>query len=267
MPYAVFKSLYLFSIPNTAPPSLTAKTLTSMLIRPTLLAASLALLLPLFAAQGADTNTLTADETAAGWKLLFDGKTLAGWQPIGKSGIPTKGWTVLDGAIFLGKGARGGDIVTVEHFGDFELTWEWKIGAVGNSGVKYNLPTPERNIGFEYQLIDDENHPDGKRGGRSHQTAALYDLIEPAAERKVKPVGEWNQSRLLVQGAHVEQWLNGVKIVEFDMGSDDLTARIAKSKYRREPNFGVKTKSPFLLQDHGDEVAFRNLKVRVPAAK
>ena len=238
-----------------------------MLIRPTLLAASLALLLPLFAAQGADTNTLTADETAAGWKLLFDGKTLAGWQPIGKSGIPTKGWTVLDGAIFLGKGARGGDIVTVEHFGDFELTWEWKIGAVGNSGVKYNLPTPERNIGFEYQLIDDENHPDGKRGGRSHQTAALYDLIEPAAERKVKPVGEWNQSRLLVQGAHVEQWLNGVKIVEFDMGSDDLTARIAKSKYRREPNFGVKTKSPILLQDHGDEVAFRNLKVRVPAAK
>jgi Domain of Unknown Function (DUF1080) len=246
---------------------MSAQTPPTMLSLRSLLAASLALVVPLFAARGEETNTLTAEESAAGWKLLFDGKTLAGWQPIGKTGAPTKGWTVQDGAIFHGKAAGGGDIVTVEHFGDFELTWEWRIGAAGNSGLKYNLPNPADNIGFEYQLIDDENHPDGKRGGRSHQTAALYDLIEPAPERKVKSVGEWNQSRLLVQGAHVEHWLNGVKIVDFDMGSDDMKARIAKSKYRREPNFGVKTKSPVLLQDHGDEVAYRNLKLRVPAAK
>ena len=238
-----------------------------MLTRRSLLAASLALLAPLFAASGEETNTLTAGESAAGWKLLFDGKTLAGWQALGKPGASVKGWIVQDGAIFHGKAAGGGDIVTVEHFGDFELTWEWKIGAAGNSGVKYNLPNPADNLGFEYQLIDDEKHPDGTRGGRSHQTAALYDLIEPAAERKVKPVGEWNQSRLVVQGAHVEHWLNGVKTVEFDMGSDDLKARIAKSKYKGVANFGVKTKSPILLQDHGDEVAFRNLKLRVPAAK
>ena len=238
-----------------------------MLSRRSLLAASLALLAPFFSALGDESNTLTTDESTAGWKLIFDGKTLDGWQPIGKSGAPIKGWVVKDGAIFHGKAAGGGDIVTVEHYGDFELTWEWKIGAVGNSGVKYNLPNPADNIGFEYQLIDDEKHPDGVRGGRSHQTAALYDLIEPAAERKVKPVGEWNQSRLLVQGAHVEHWLNGVKIVEFDMGSDDLKARIAKSKYKNVANFGVKTKSPILLQDHGDEIAFRNLKLRAPAAK
>ena len=232
-----------------------------------LLAACLALLAPLIVALGDESNTLTTGESAAGWKLLFDGRTLHGWQPIGKPGVPAKGWIVQDGAIFHGQAAGGGDIVTVEHFEDFELVWEWKIGAVGNSGVKYNLPDPAQNIGFEYQLIDDEKHPDGLRGGRSHQTAALYDLIEPAPERKVKPVGEWNQSRLLVQGAHVEQWLNGVKTVEFDMGSDDLKARIAKSKFKKVAHFGVKTKSPILLQDHGDEIAFRNLKLRVPAAQ
>lgn len=214
-----------------------------------------------------ESNALSADEKSAGWRLLFDGKTLDGWQPIGKAGVPIKGWVVQDGAIFLAKGAGGGDLVTTEQFGDFELTWEWKIGAVGNSGLKYNLPDPKRGLGFEYQMIDDEKHPDGLRGGKLHQTAALYDLIEPSGDRKVKPVGEWNESRIVVKGDHVEQWLNGVKTVEFEFGSDDLKARIAKSKYKDAANFGVKTKSPILLQDHHDEVFFRNLKVRVIEAK
>jgi hypothetical protein len=234
------------------------------LLRP-LLAACLALCVPFSTARGGEINTLTAEESAAGWKLLFDGKTLAGWQPIGKAELPTKGWIVQDGSIFHAKGGGGGDIVTVEQFGSFELTWEWKIGAAGNSGVKYCLPNAAKNTGFEYQLLDDQKHPDGKRA--NHQTAALYDLIEPGPERKVKPVGEWNQSRLLASGAHVEHWLNGVKILEFDMGSDDMKARIAKSKYRNVPNFGEVTKSPILLQDHSDEVAFRNLKVRTLETK
>ncbi len=219
------------------------------------------------AAFAGENNTLSADEKSAGWKLLFDGKTLEGWQPIGKTGGPVKGWVVQDGMIFHAKGAGGGDIVTAEQFGDFELVFAWKIGAVGNSGLKYNLPDAAKGVGFEYQLIDDENHPDGIRGGKLHQTAALYDLIEPAAERKVKPVGEWNESRIVVQGNHVEQWLNGVKTVEFELGSEDFKARIAKSKYKGAANFGVKAKSPILLQDHGDEVSFRSIKLRVPDAK
>lgn len=221
----------------------------------------------LAAAFAGEPNTLTDAEKSAGWKLLFDGQTLGGWQPIGKAGAPVAGWVVKDGVLFHAKGAGGGDIVTAESYGDFELTWEWRIGAVGNSGVKYNLLNAAKGLGFEYQLLDDEKHPDGSRGGKLHQTAGLYDLIEPAAERKVNPVGEWNESRLVVRGDHVEHWLNGVKTVEFDCGSDDLKARIAKSKYKGAANFGVKTKSPILLQDHGDEVSFRSVKLRVIDAK
>lgn len=206
-------------------------------------------------------NTLTADEQATGWKLLFDGKTTADWRGIGKSEFPTKGWVVEDGVLrHISKGG-GGDIVTREDYESFELTWEWKIGQAGNSGVKYNLPDPEQNIGCEYQIIDDEKHPDGLRGGKSHQTAGLYDLIEPA-DRKTKPVGEWNSSRLIVKGGHVEHWLNGVKTVEFELGSEELKARIAKSKYKKVPGFGEKVKSPILLQDHGDEISFRSIKLR-----
>jgi hypothetical protein len=207
-------------------------------------------------------NTLTADEQAAGWKLLFDGKTTAGWRGIGKSDFPAKGWVVEDGVLRHIKKGGGGDIVTSEDYESFELTWEWKIGQAGNSGVKYNLPDPEQNIGCEYQLIDDEKHPDGLRGGKSHQTAGLYDLIAPA-DRKTNAVGEWNSSRLIVEGNHVEHWLNGVKTVEFEFGSEALKALIAKSKYKKVPGFGEKKKSPILLQDHEDEISFRSIKLRV----
>ena len=221
----------------------------------------------LAAAFAGEPNTLTDTEKSAGWKLLFDGQTLGGWQPIGKAGSPVTGWVVKDGVLFHGKGAGGGDIVTAESYGDFELTWEWRIREGGNSGLKYNLPDAAKGVGFEYQLLDDAKHPDGAVGGGRRQTASLYDLIVPSAERQVRPVGEWNESRILVKGGHVEQWLNGVKTVEFDFGSDDLKARIAKSKYKNMANFGVKTKSPILLQDHGDEVSFRSVKLRVLDAK
>lgn len=206
-------------------------------------------------------NTLTADEQAAGWKLLFDGKTTAGWRGIGKGEFPAKGWVVEDGVLkHISKGG-GGDIVTSEDYESFELTWEWKIGQAANSGVKYNLPDPEQNIGCEYQIIDDEKHPDGLRGGKSHQTAGLYDLIAPA-DRKTNAIGEWNSSRLIVKGNHVEHWLNGVKTVEFEFGSEALKALIAKSKYKKVPGFGEKKKSPILLQDHEDEISFRSIKLR-----
>ena len=219
------------------------------------------------AALAGEASTLTDAEKTAGWKLLFDGKTTAGWVAIGKTAFPDKGWSVVDGTLFHAKGGGGGDIVTAEQYDNFELMWDWKIGFAANSGLKYELPDAKKDIGFEYQLLDDENEPDGKRGGRLHQTGSLYDLIEPPADKKVSPVGEWNTSRLIVKGSHVEHWLNGAKTVEFDMGSDDLKARIAKSKYAKIPAFGEKTKSPVLLQDHGGEVTFRSIKVRVLDAK
>lgn len=215
----------------------------------------------------ADPNTLTAEEKSAGWKLLFDGKSTDGWVAIGKTTFPEQGWSVVDGTLFHAKAGGGGDIVTAEKYENFELTWDWKIGFAANSGVKYNLPDAAKNIGFEYQLLDDENEPDGKRGGRMHQTGSLYDLIEPPVDKKLKPVGEWNSSRLVVKGNHVEEWLNGEKTVEFEIGSDDLKARIAKSKYAKVAHFGEKIASPILLQDHGGEIAFRSIKLRVLDAK
>ena len=220
-----------------------------------------------FAAFAGEPNTLTAEEKAAGWQLLFDGKTTDGWVAIGKTAFPEKGWSVVDGALEHSHQGGGGDIVTSKEYDSFELTWDWKIEEAGNSGVKYNLPNPAKNLGFEYQLLDDDKNEDGKRGGRLHQTGSLYDLIEPPADKKVKPVGEWNSSRLLVNGTHVEQWLNGEKTVEFEIGSPDLLERVAKSKYKKIPGFGLKTKSPILLQDHGSAIAFRSIKIRVIDAK
>lgn len=215
----------------------------------------------------AEPNTLTDAEKAAGWRLLFDGKTTDGWVAIGKSEFPTKGWSVVDGTLFHTKGGGGGDIVTREQFENFELTWQWKIGPVGNSGLKYNLPDAAKGVGFEYQMLDDAQHPDGVRGGRLHQTAGLYDIFEPGAEAKTKPIGEWNESRIVVDGTRIEHWLNGKKSLAFEFGSEALKAGIAKSKFKATANFGLKTKSPILLQDHGDEVAVRDVKVRALGAK
>lgn len=215
---------------------------------------------------GAETaNTLTAEEQAAGWRLLFDGASTKGWHAVGKTGVPT-GWAAEEGELRLTqKGRTHGDIVTDELFGDFELTWEWKIAPGGNSGVKYNLPDQKSSVGCEYQLLDDEKHPDAKLHEGTRTTAGLYDVIAPPADKKYLPAGEWNQSRIVVKGNHVEQYLNGGKTVEFDFGSDALKALIEKSKFKSTKGWGIKTDSPILLQDHGNEIAFRNLKIRTPA--
>jgi hypothetical protein len=117
-------------------------------------------------------------------------------------------------------------------------------------------------VGFEYQMLDDENHPDGKVGGRLHQTAGLYDLIEPGADKQLNPPGQWNTSRVVVKGQHVEHWLNGKQTVSFEMGSPEMKEAIARSKYRNIAGFGVKAKSPILFQDHGDEFWVRSVKIR-----
>lgn len=224
----------------------------------------LAPLLALCVVALAEPNTLTDAEKAAGWRLLFDGKTTNGWTALGKTTFPNKGWIVEGGTLkHVAKGG-GGDIVTSERFDDFELAWDWRIAPGANGGLKYNLPDANKAVGCEYQLIDDVGHPDGKANNGARATASLYDVLKPADDKKLNPAGEWNTSRIVVKGNHVEHWLNGAKTVEFEFGSDALKAAIAKSKFKNTAGWGIKTKSPILIQDHGDEIVVRSIKVKTP---
>ena len=215
----------------------------------------------------ADSNTLTDAEKSAGWKLLFDGKSLAGWTSFKKTTPPEKGWDIQDGWLHHIAKAGGGDIVSAEKYSEFELSWEWRIAEGGNSGLKYFISDARKGgaVGHEYQMLDDDKHPDGKKG-LNRQTAALYDVLDPV-NRPVKKPGETNQSRVLVKGNHVEHWLNGAKVLEYELGSDALKAAIAKSKFKSVEGFGTRLPGRLLLQDHGDEIFIRNLKLRDLAAK
>ncbi len=213
----------------------------------------------------ATANALTAAEKKAGWKLLFDGQSSTGWRSFKKQAFPSQGWVVEEGWLrCLGKG--GGDIVTDAEFDDFELQWEWKQAPAGNSGVKYFI-TEKRNsaIGHEYQMIDEEREPDAKQGNGKHTSASVYDVLKPSSIT-TRPTGEVNQSRILVRGNHVEHWLNGVKVLEYECGSDSMKAAVANSKFKNTPGFGEKIKGHILLQDHHSEVWFRNLKIREATA-
>lgn len=212
----------------------------------------------------AAANTLTDTEKAAGWKLLFDGQSLAGWRVYGSQAKPGDGWKAEEGVLKKLKGVRGGDIITEQKFGDFELSWEWRIDVGGNNGVKY-LVTEERKSapGHEYQMIDDDGHPDGKLGPK-RQTASFYEVLPPAADKPMKKPGEWNQSRIVIKGQLVEHWLNGVKVLEYTLGSAEVKAGIAASKFKNAAGFGEKIDGHLMLTDHQDECWFRNLKIRVP---
>jgi hypothetical protein len=229
------------------------------------------------ASSATPANTLTAAEKAAGWKLLFDGKTTNGWRGFRREKFPEEGWVIEDGAVkhVAANGEQsqnGGDIITVEQYDNFELQLEWRISPGGNSGIKYlvaeeMVKSGHSGLGFEMQVLDDDRHPDAKLGKNGNRTAgALYDLIAPK-NKVLHPVGEWNQVRLIVNGNHVEHWLNGGKVVEYELGSPQLKALIAESKYKSIPGFGEVRKGHILLQDHGNEVWFRNIKLRkLPAA-
>ena len=212
----------------------------------------------------AAANTLTDTEKAAGWKLLFDGQSLAGWRVYGSQAKPGDGWKAEDGVLKKLKGVRGGDIITEQKFGDCELSWEWRIDVGGNNGVKY-LVTEERKSapGHEYQMIDDDGHPDGKLGPK-RQTASFYEVLPPAADKPMKKPGEWNQSRIVIKGQLVEHWLNGAKVLEYTLASAEVKAGIAASKFKNAVGFGEKIDGHLMLTDHQDECWFRNLKIRVP---
>jgi hypothetical protein len=221
------------------------------------------------AAAAAPPNQLTPEEAKAGWRLLFDGKTTKGWRGFKKTDFPGDRWVVKDGTLAhiptgAGDSHGGGDIVTVDRFSEFDLRFEWRIAKNGNSGLKYFV-TEEREgpIAHEYQVLDDAGHPDAKVGTH-RQAAAFYDVLPPAAGKPLRPVGEWNASRVLVRGSHVEHWLNGTKVLEYELGSPALKAAIAKSKFKDVAGFGTRIEGHILLQDHGDEVAFRSLKILSP---
>lgn len=217
-------------------------------------------------------NTLTKKEIKQGWKLLFDGITLNGWRGAYLDSLPTKGWDVKDGMLIVqetggGEATFGGDIVTINEYSSFELKLDFKLTKGANSGIKYfvteQLPkTPGSAKGLEYQLLDDTNHPDAKLGINSNRTlASLYDLI-PATNKKVKSIGKWNKARILVDGKHVEHWLNGVKVLEYERGGKEFLTHKAESKFKDIQNFGEAESGHILLQDHGNRVFYRNIKIR-----
>jgi Domain of Unknown Function (DUF1080) len=205
-------------------------------------------------------NTLTAAERSAGWRLLFDGKTTAGWRGYKQDSAPP-GWQVVDGALTRVNSA--GDIITRTKFRNFELSLEWNIAAGGNSGIFYRGSEDDDAIYWnapEMQVLDDAGHVDGK--SRLTAAGAAYDVY-PSPAGVVKPAGQWNQVRLVVKGKHVEHWLNGVKVVEYQFGSPDWSAKVKASKFASHPHYGRNTTGYIGLQDHGDRVAYRNIKIRV----
>lgn len=220
----------------------------------------LALSLAAPVASGAQMNTLTQAEIDAGWLLLFDGRTTDGWRLYGSMDPPT-GWEVEDGQ--LTRTGPGGDIVYApRQFGDFDLQLEWRVEPGGNSGILYRGLTVTDYIyksAPEMQVLDDERHADGRDPLTS--AGSVYGLY-PAPRGVVRPAGEWNEARIVARGPHVEHWLNGVKVAEYELGSPDWSARVAGSKFVQWPEFGTSLRGYVALQDHGDMVWYRNIKIR-----
>jgi hypothetical protein len=215
-------------------------------------------------------NFLTADEKTQGWILLFDGKTLAGWKGYNKDSIPSR-WIVKNGAIQTAGESQKikkdseltGDIITKDQFESFELSWEWKMTPQGNSGMIYHVVEgkhPETfATGPEYQLLDDKGWPDKLKD--SQLTGSDYDMY-PAVNASLKPLGEWNKSLIKVNGPKVEHWLNGTKVVEYELWSKDWKSRVRKSKWVKYPDYGLSKTGHIALQYHGAEVFFRGIKIK-----
>ena len=223
---------------------------------------------------------VTAYGGEEGFKPLFDGESFDGWTGMRGNPLPRQSWVIEDGMIRTQRDRSGGDLRTVVEYSDFDFRFEWKIAERGNSGVKYNVHEewtsarfrpnqPEAQkariqrgaIGFEYQISDDTLRDRTNDNWRGSASGALY-LLHWADEKSLKPVGEWNTSRIVVHGNHGEHWLNGEKLFEFEMGSMEMLDRVRKTKFRQMPGYGLKGPGPIVLQHHGSPVWFRNLRVR-----
>ncbi|UXX79821.1 DUF1080 domain-containing protein [Reichenbachiella carrageenanivorans] len=219
-------------------------------------------------------NNLTIDEAKKGWKMLWDGKTSNGWRGAKLDKFPEKGWVMEDGilSVLSSGGAEsraGGDIVTDELFSDFEIKVDFKLTPGANSGIKYYVDTeinkgPGSSIGLEYQILDDDLHPDAKLGNHegSRTVSSLYDLIQADVNKPIKPIGEWNTAHIKSINNHVEHWLNGVKVLEYERKSPEYRKLVSESKYVKWKDFGELDRGQILLQDHGDLVSFKNIKIR-----
>ncbi len=218
-------------------------------------------------------NQLTQSEKENGWKLLWDGKTTEGWRGAKLDEFPEEGWKIEDGVLSVlpsggEESAAGGDIVTKDLYGNFELVADFKLTEGANSGIKYFVDTdlnkgPGSSIGLEYQILDDQRHPDAKLGKNGNRTvASLYDLIPADPDKPINPIGEWNTARIVSDGNHVEHWLNGAKVLEYERKSPEYRKLVSESKYAKWPNFGESDEGHILLQDHGNLVSFKNIKIR-----
>lgn len=209
------------------------------------------------------TNTLSPEEKREGWQLLFDGTSTKGWSTSKGAAVP-QGWAVKDGTLTAVKGGKGGDIISMNQYSDFDLMLDYNIEAEGNSGIKYFYTTYQKggNLGIEYQLLDDKLAEDNKK--ENHLTGSFYDVMPPNASlKKMNAPGQWNTIRIVAKGKKVEHWLNGVKILEFTRGTPDYTKAVSFSKFNEAvPAFGTVEKGHILLQEHGAEVAFRNIKIK-----
>jgi len=211
----------------------------------------------------APLNQLTAVEEAAGWKLLFDGKSTDSWRGYRKDGFPDKGWEIEDQCIKVRAKGKGGDIITRDQYGDFELVLEWRVSAKANSGIMYRVTEKHGaswQTGPEYQILDDAGYGDSLKPGQ--MSGALYDIYEPDRAKVMKPAGQFNHTRIRLKDNLLQHWLNGVKVVECRIDGEEWKKRIAASKFGKYEGFGVQPRGHIALQDHGNDVWFRNIKVR-----
>lgn len=225
-------------------------------------------------------NRLTPEEEEEGWMLLFNGKDLQGWRTIGRNDVSGGHWIVEDRAIKKveadqvstdpdGQSPERGDLITTDTYGDFELQFEWKVSRAGNSGIKYNVSEDMSTarepsyaaLGFEYQIIDGEGHPQVQSEDSTYMAGALYDLVPPR-RRAVRQVGEWNRARIVLCGQYGEHWLNGRKVVEYELESPRFDSLLAASKFDDISDFTDRRQGPIVLQDHNDTVWYRNIKLR-----
>jgi hypothetical protein len=218
-------------------------------------------------------NTLTKKETDEGWKLLFDGTSTDKWKSASSESFPDKGWNVSNGELFVDNTsgrAVGGDIITKEQFIDFELSFDFKLAEGANSGLKYSVqkfspPVPGLGslLGPEYQILDDDRHPDAKAGRNGNRKlGSLYDLLPSHTTGALHPIGSWNTSRVVSKGDHVEHWLNGIKVLEYDISGEAYNTALQQSKFKPVKDFGKKVNGYILLQDHGNQVYYKNIKIR-----